>query len=345
MSRQRENFMEKDIVYIVTGCTGYVGNVLTKKLLEEGCRVRGFARSRQKFERVFSDGPAPEGVFGDITNANDVEKLFAGGGSLAVVHTVAKVSIGEDSKSEVDAVTVEGTRNVVEACCRHGVEKLLHISSTEAFPKGYFPDEQLSAYSPDPDRARTDYARAKSEADKIVLSAVKERGLNASILMLAGVLGPGDYSNSHMTQVFIDFIEGRLPASVDAGYNDFDVRDFADVLPAVFERSRAGESYIFAHRPDKINDCLKVVAQMSGRKMIPTLPLWVAYAGLPFLWLGAKLTGKRPLYTRAALSSLKERADFPIGKSVREFGYSPRPLEDTVRDHVKFLADHGMVRL
>ena len=55
--------MNRDITYIVTGCTGYVGNVLTKKLIAEGCRVVGFARSREKFERVFEDR-APEAVYG-----------------------------------------------------------------------------------------------------------------------------------------------------------------------------------------------------------------------------------------------------------------------------------------
>ena len=79
--------------------------------------------------------------------------------------------------------------------------------------------------------------------------------------------------------------------------------------------------------------------------MLPTLPLWVAYVGLPFLSLAAKVRKKRPLYTGAALASIKEKADFPIGKAVREFGYSPRPLEETVRDHVKFLAENGMVKL
>lgn len=331
------------MTYIVTGCTGYVGNVLTKKLMAEGCRVVGFARSPEKVKRVFGDN-APEIVYGDISNAADVEKLFEGEGPFAVIHTAAKVSIGEDSEKELHAVTVEGTRNVVESCCRHSAKKLLHISSTEAFPKGYFPDEELSTYVPDPARARTDYSRAKSMADEIVLDAVRDRGLDASIIMLAGVLGPGDYSNSHMTQMFIEFIEGRLPASVDAGYNDFDVRDFADVLPAIFEKSVAGESYIFANKPDKINDCLKVISGMTGRKMIPTLPLWMAYVGLPFLFIGSKISGKRPLYTSAALSSLKEKCDFPIGKTMREFGYSPRPLEETVRDHIQFLIDNGMVK-
>lgn len=340
---QRENReMDANITYIVTGCTGYVGNVLTKKLMQEGCKVVGLARSREKARRVFG-GNAPELIFGDVRSESDVDALFRGEGPFVVVHTAAYISIGEGDAAEMFAVNVGGTKTVAEACLRHNA-KLLHISSTEAFPRGYFPEEVLSSYAPDPKRARKGYPRSKSAADALVLGMVRERGLDASLLIIAGVLGPGDFGNSHMTQVFCDYIEGRLPASVDAGYNDFDIRDLADVFPAVAERAKKGESYLFAHAPDKINDCLAVIGEMTGRKPVPTLPLWVAYVGLPFLFLGSKLSGKRPLYTAAALSSLKERTDFPIGKAQREFGFSPRPLRETVQDHVRFLIDEGMVR-
>lgn len=333
--------MNKDITYIVTGCTGYVGNVLTKKLLAEGCRVVGLARSREKAARVFYD-VAPEIVYGDITNRADVESLFGGDGPFIVIHTVAKVTIGEGSAKELYDVTVKGTQNVVDACCRFGAQKLLHISSTEALPRRR---ECRINYVPDPKKARKGYARAKSEADAVVIDAVKTRGLDACLLLLAGVLGPGDYSNSHMTQMFIDYIEGRLPASINGGYNDFDIRDVADVLPAIVEKAKSGESYIFANKPDKINDMLAMISKKTGRKMLPTLPIWIAYVGLPFLSLAAKMRKKRPLYTAAALASLREDADFPIEKAVREFGYSPRPLEKTVSDHIDFLAENGLVKI
>ena len=101
--------MFRDYTYIVTGCTGHVGNVLTKKLLAEGCRVVGFARSPKKAAVVFQD-KAPEFVYGDITDPNDIERLFVGEGPFAVIHTAAKVSIGEDARSELKKVTVQGTQ-------------------------------------------------------------------------------------------------------------------------------------------------------------------------------------------------------------------------------------------
>lgn len=336
--------MLRNVTYLVTGCTGYVGNVLTKKLLSEHCDVIGFARSPAKAERVFG-ADKPRMIYGDISDPNAVDALFEGENPFVVIHTVAKVSIGESSWEELQKITVQGTKNVVDACLRHNTRKLLHISSTESFPHDFVPNEELSNYTPDPSHMKKGYARSKCEADAIVMNAAREKGLDASLIYLAGVLGPGDYSNSHMTQMIIDFIEGRLPASVKGGYNDFDIRDVADVLPAVIEKSKKGESYLFAHEPDKINDILSVVAEMTGKKVPPTLPLWVAYLGLPFLFVANKIRKKRPLYTSAALDSIRANTNFPIGKAVREFGYAPRPLRQTVADHVKFLMENDMVKL
>ncbi len=335
--------MDKKRTYIVTGCTGYVGNVFAKKLLAEGCRVVGFARSRAKAERVFGDR-APFLVFGDIADADALEACFAGEGPFTVLHTAAKVSIGESSGKELHEVTVRGTQNVADACVRHGA-KLLHISSTEAIPRGVRLDEELHNYIPDPKRVRRGYARTKSEADALVLRAVREQGLDASLLLFASVLGPGDVSCGHMSQMMIEYIAGRLPASVRGGYNDFDIRDVADVLPAITARAKKGECYLFAHEPDTIDEILSVIAEMTGRKKLHSLPLWTAYLGVPFLTLAAKISGKRPLYTASALAILRTNADFPIGKAQREFGYTPRPLAETVRDHVLYLAEQGWVQL
>lgn len=336
--------MDKNCTYIVTGCTGYVGNVLTKRLLELGCRVVGLARSEEKFQRVFP-AEKPQVVYGDIRDMAALEQLFAGEGDKIVIHTVAYVSIGEGDEQELLDVTVGGTENMLRLASRYGVKKFLHISSSEAIPHGVHLQPDMGNYIPDPANTRKGYNRAKSMADVAVLKAVEETGLDASLLLLAGVLGPGDYSNTHMTQVMVDYINGKLPASVDGGYNDFDIRDVADVLEAIIDNARKGESYIFANQPDKINEVLDTVAEMTGRKKLPTLPMWVAYVGLPFLFAWSKLTGKRPLYTRASLASLRADTDFPLDKSRDTFGYAPRPLAQTVRDHVAFLAENGMVTL
>ena len=234
---------------------------------------------------------------------------------------------------------------MIDVSLNHNIHKFFHISSTEALPHKFKLEPDLSNYIPTPKKARKGYNRAKSEADVIVLKAVKEHNLPASLILLAGVLGPGDYSNSHMTQVMIDYINGKLPASVNGGYNDFDIRDVTDVLPEIIKNARTNESYLFANKPDKINEVIHYVSEFTNRKMLPTLPMWTAYVGLPFLWLASKITKNRPLYTSASLASLRADTNFPLDKVKNEFGYNPRPLKETVEDHIKFLIEEGYVKL
>lgn len=336
--------MDKNLTFIVTGCTGYVGNVITKKLMSLGYNVIGLARTEEKVSKVFLDNP-PTIIYGDIRSKEDLEKLFIGEGPFVVFHTVAYVSIGEGDKKELYDVTVNGTQNMIDVSLKHNIHKFFHISSTEAIPHKLKLNKDLSNYAPNPKKTRKGYNRAKSIADTLVLKAVKENNLPATLILLAGVLGPGDYSNTHMTQVMIDFINGKLPASVNGGYNDFDIRDVADVLDKVIAKAKTGESYLFANKPDKINEVISYVASYTNKKMLPTLPLWLAYVGLPFLWFGSKITRKRPLYTLSSLASLKADTNFPLDKVRQEFGYNPRPLKVTVEDHIKFLIDNGMIKL
>ena len=248
--------MRKDLTYIVTGCTGYVGNVITKKLLDEGCNVIGLARDKEKVKRVFKE-KTPTIIYGDIRNKKDLEKLFIGNGPFVIFHTVAYVSIGEGDMKELYDVTVGGTENMIEVSLNYNIYKFFHISSTEAIPHNLKLNPDMSNYIPNPSLTRKGYNRAKSTADVKVLESVKNHNLPASLILLAGVLGPGDYSNTHMTQVMIDFINKKLPASINGGYNDFDIRDVADVLPSIIENAKVGESYLFANKPDKINEVLK----------------------------------------------------------------------------------------
>lgn len=335
--------MKNDVTYIVTGCTGYVGNVITKKLLKEGCNVIGLARNEEKVKRVFKD-KHPTIIYGDIRNKKDLEKLFIGKGPFVIFHTVAYVSIGEGNMKELYDVTVGGTKNMIEVSLNHNIHKFFHISSTEAIPHKLKLSPDLSNYIPNPNKTRKGYNRAKSEADVAILKAVKENNLPASLILLAGVLGPGDYSNTHMSQVMVDFINNRLPASIKGGYNDFDIRDFSDVLLNVIEHAKVGESYLFANKPDAINEVLQYVGEMYDKKIPPTLPMWIAYVGLPFLWLWAKLTRKRPLYTLSSLASLKADTNFPLDKVEKEFNYRPRPLKETVQDHIKFFQENEMIK-
>jgi 2-alkyl-3-oxoalkanoate reductase len=165
---------------LVTGASGALGERLMKTLAEGG-KVRAFVR------RVPAELPAGVDVaLGDLGDPEAVDRAVRG--ARAVVHVGAAMKGGWD---EHERATVVGTRNVVEACRRHGVRKLVHISSMSVNDwagrdRGVL--SESSPYEPRPlDRGH--YTRAKLEAEKIVRAAVAEHALPAVILRPGQIFG------------------------------------------------------------------------------------------------------------------------------------------------------------
>lgn len=93
---------------------------------------------------------------------------------------------------EHTTATIIGTRNVIAACKKHGVEKLVHVSSMSVIdwagaPAGTTVDERTAFEPRAEDRGA--YTQAKLEAEKLVSAAVKEQQLPAVILRPGQIFG------------------------------------------------------------------------------------------------------------------------------------------------------------
>jgi predicted dehydrogenase/nucleoside-diphosphate-sugar epimerase len=167
---------------LVTGASGSLGSALVQRLRAEGKRVR--VMQRRVPER------APEGtevVVGDLGDPEGVERAVQG--ARFVFHVGAAMKGGG---IEHQCGTVTGTRNVLEACVRHGVEKLVHISSLSVVdwagaPAGAVLNEE-SSLEPRAEE-RGDYTRAKLEAERLVSEYTREHGLRSVILRPGQIFG------------------------------------------------------------------------------------------------------------------------------------------------------------
>ena len=156
---------------------------MVERLLAEGKTVRAFVRR-------IPDKPV-EGVeysFGQLGDPEAVDRAVAG--AERVIHAGAAMTGGWP---EHLGSTVVGTKNVVEACRRHDVRQLVHISSMSVVDwAGSLRDGPLSEDSPLEPRAeeRGAYTRAKLEAERIV-SAAAAAGLPCVILRPGQIFGGG----------------------------------------------------------------------------------------------------------------------------------------------------------
>lgn len=329
----------KDYLYIVTGAMGNLGNTIIRRLLADGCYVRGLAMPSEKLID-YSNQSNMELVRGNILDKESLLPLFenTAGRPIALIHTAGLISIGSKTDKRVYNVNVNGTKNIVDLAVHYGIAKLVHISSVHAIPeppKGTKITE-VSRFSPD--EVHGCYAKTKSEATAYVLEAAKTRGLNASVIHPSGIMGPYDFGHGHMTQLIVDYMNGGLTCCVHGGYDIVDVRDVAEAAISAVEKGRAGECYICSGHYTEIVDMLWMLHEITGRRPIRTiLPTWFAKMTAPLAETYYKIVRQTPLFTSYSLFTINSNSEFDNSKAKAELGFAPRPLSDTLYDEVAWL--------
>ncbi len=250
-----------------------MGRGIGDVLLRRGDEVVAFQRSAGA-----AVAPEVEQVLGDVRDAAAVDAAVAG--CDAVLHLAAKVGVvGE--RDEYEAINVTGTRNVVEAVRRHGVERLVHVSSPSVAHAG----EPLVGAGADPaivDHGTAWYASTKAVAEGIALAAATP---SCGVVALRPhlVWGPGD------TQLVGRIVEraraGRLAlvgggrALVDTTYIDNAVSALVAGLDAVAPGAAcSGRPYVIAnYEPRPIREILAGICAAAGVAFAPRdVPLSVA---------------------------------------------------------------------
>lgn len=310
----------------VTGASGLLGGNLIRELLARGKPVRALIH---KDTRAVS-GLDVEMVSADLNDPSSVARAFAG--VDIVYHLASVVSISMDSWDEVYRVNVLGTRNVVDACLRAGVKRLVHFSSTHARQPEPF-DQVLDEDRPlVTDPALPPYDRSKALGEVEVQQGI-ERGLDAVILLPSGILGPYDFRPSLVGESLQLMQRGGLPVLTTGGYNWVDGRDVATGAICAAEIAPPGSRYILSGHWYSIYEVAQMAAKISGtRAPRLVLPLQAAELALPVMERLATLRGTQPLFTRAMLSALKSNRHISYARAARELGYAPRPFLETLTD-------------
>jgi nucleoside-diphosphate-sugar epimerase len=181
----------------VTGGTGFVGHRLVARLAAD-TQVRVLSTDK---------GTVPsnnvEYIVGDVTSSEVADKFVQG--CTAIIHLagIAHSSLKtETEKLRSYEVNVEGTRTVLHAAVRHGVERLVFASTTHV----YAAHSGLNIDESEPVDATSYYSFTKLEAERLVREA-GERGMEVVIVRPCLIYGPGARFNLY-----------RMMRGIDRGY-------------------------------------------------------------------------------------------------------------------------------
>lgn len=313
---------------MVTGASGYVGVNLVRRLLGDGWRVRTI-----DVRPVVGVDPADvDHTLTDVRDGSAVAACMVG--ADLVFHLAAKITLASHDPEAWDINTV-GPATVARAALGAGVPRLVHCSSVHAFDlvRSRPRLDEHSPRSTEPDRPVYDRSKAAGEA---AVRRVVDEGLDATIVNPTGIIGPADFGPSRINAIIDQAARGHLPVAVEGGFDWVDVRDVVDGLVAAADRGRRGESYLLpGHQATTVHLC-RLAAGLNGHLgPVVALPAglarWLAPAGER---IGRLLHSET--FTPASIGTLLDDPMVDGTKAATELGHQPRPIEDSVRDTVRW---------
>ena len=321
---------------LVTGGTGFVGSHLATALIKRGDEVCVLHRANS--DLVALDGLPVEHAIGDILDPDAVARAVKG--RDLVFHVAALASYWRARREQVYRVNVEGTRVVMEACLRAGVQRVVYTSSVAAIgirPDGVPADEQTTF---DPLSATFAYADSKHRAEQVVQKAVVQ-GLPAVIVNPAAVIGPGDH---HLisSSVVVEFARHNIPLVPPGGMCVADVEAIVLGHIAAAERGLVGERYILGGENLSHRQIAETIVKLSGRP-IPrgTIPRWVLRPAAVVVDVFNRINPRPPVVSGEQIRLGAIDFFFDASKAVRELDYPLMPFASAAEKAYRWYQEHG----
>ena len=243
-----------------------------------------------------------------------------------VFHVAADYRLWAKDPSELYRSNVDGTRNVLEAAKKAGIERVVYTSTVGCIgvPHDGLGDEDAKISLGD---MTGDYKRSKFMAEQVALEYARG-GLPVVIVNPTAPVGDHDFKPTPTGKIVADFMAGAMPAYIDTGLNMVDARDCARGHLLAFERGRVGERYILGAENLTLAEILFKLAEITGRKAPTTqIPYAIAYAAGVFSTAWAALTGQPPRVPIDAVRMAKKKMWVSHEKARRELGFHPGPAD------------------
>jgi CDP-glucose 4,6-dehydratase len=293
---------------LVTGAYGLLGAWLTRALLERGARVVVIRRDEPETSALPLLGLAGrvDVVHGDVCDEAMVARALGEYEVDSVFHLAAQTQVGTANRDPISTfeTNVRGTWTVLEACRRHGAERVVVASSDKAYgPQAELPYTERHSLA-----ARFPYDASKASADIIARSYWHTFRLPVAVTRFANLYGGGDTNRSRLIPEAVCAALGRRPPVIRSdGSPERDflyVEDAVRAYLAIWELLGRGEGRGDAFNagggsPHRVGDVVALICRLAGTDVAPDVRGHGAPAGeIDRQWVDSsklrELTGWEP---------------------------------------------------
>ena len=310
---------------LVTGANGFLGSHLVRELVASGYEVTAMTRRRDEIAL----GQSIRNVNGDVRNADSVEEACRG---QEIVFHVAAVSGIWGSWKHYHSTNTCGTRNVVEACLNHEVQKLVYTSSPSVTFNGNHQINETET-APYPREWLAHYPHSKALAEQCVLDANDDQQLMTCALRPHLIWGPGD---RHLIPRLIERARKGQLRRVGDGKNMVDSIYVENAALAHIQAAEAmrpgspvcGSSYFLSQgEPVNLWAWINEILELGGvPKVTKSISFpWAYRVGYMLeAWHSIRNLAGEPRMTRFLAAQLAKSHYFDISRAYHDFGYQPR---------------------
>ncbi len=327
---------------LVTGATGFVGAAVARRLVDAGAIVRALVRPTS--DRRNLEGLPVVPVMGDLTDPSSLDAALRG--CRGLFHVAADYRLWVRKPAAMYRVNVDGTRAILEAAARAGVERIVYTSSVATL--GVPADEQGGSADEDTPATLADmvshYKRSKFLAEEVARSLARD-GVPVVIVNPSTPVGPGDVKPTPTGRMIVDALSGRMPVYVDTGLNIVHVDDVAAGHVLAFSLGAVGRRYVLGGANMTLREILVECASIAGRRPPRIRVPHAAVMPVAYVAEGwARLTGREPLATIDGVRLARKRMFVSSARAEHELGYRPRDVRCAFRDAAEWFRAQGYVR-
>lgn len=324
---------------LVTGATGFVGANLARLALEKGNGVRVLVRKGSD-RRNLPEHDSLEIHEGDLRDENSVNKAVHG--CDEVFHVAADYRFWSRDPKELYDSNVTGTRHLLQAAVRTGVQKFVHTSTVGTIGLAATPLPCNEKTPEDPGQWGSHYKRSKLEAEKLAMDFAAQ-GHPVVIVNPSTPIGPWDRKPTPTGRIVVDFVRGKIPAYVHTGLNFVHVRDVAEGHLLAAEKGKPGSRYILGNQNLTMIEFLGMLGSLTGKKAPRIrIPYPAAYlVGSVSTAFSDWVTRKEPAVALEAVKMSKRFMFFDSSKAIHELGLPQTPVKAAAEDALNWFSHHG----
>jgi dihydroflavonol-4-reductase len=325
----------------LTGATGFVGSHILRALLAAHYRVRALVRPGSR--------PLPllEGcttISGDILRSGDLVQHMVG--CRYLVHAAALYSFSPGMREQMFANNVRGCAGVLEAAHLAGIERAIVTSSSSTVGPSYG-GRPATEDDWDVEDDSSAYHRSKLQQARVALAAT----VPVVLVLPTMPIGPGDWKPTPTGKMVVDFMRGRIFATLGGGLNVVAVEDVARAHVLALQYGRPRERYLVGGENMSLSQLWERLAQICSRPA-PTVHIpfrlalalgWADELRCQIIRRGAGGMGA-PLVPLEGVRMARHRMYVSSAKAQSELGYEATSVTTALERAVRWYRDNGYAR-